>query len=386
MVLIFLFVLSLSLLIVRKQDLYSPWSITILVWLVESFLFISLDHGLYNTTGYFEIGLFLWICSFCGVSYITSHLLIKKTIIRPRPSFYNKQNFKCLFTLSIIFVPISAYLTYKYATSGGWSENLFFNLRYASTQDPQDKGPLKYISYVALIPLYAECNLPHINKIRITILYILNVVIALMTMAKTTLFVVFIGSALILLWNNKIKAKILLIGFLFFFFITIIFATLRSYSLDTDINITKTLSVYTLSPIVAFDRDAAKTQDFTYSGEKTLRFFYKVAQGAGANVKVDDTIQPFIDVPYSTNVYTIFYQYFKDFGYFGIIFFGVINGLIYGWIYSKINSSPACRLLYAYCAVSLLLQFFNEIFWVTVSIVIQLIILSFFIYFKYEKR
>lgn len=379
--------LLLDIILIKRNTVFAPWSITLLVWTVELFMYVTVDHGLDSTVGWFELALFLWITSFVSSSYfVASNLPIKNGIV-PVKTEYNNKIFKWMFIIAILLVPITVYKTYSYAMANGPTDNVFFNLRYTATQDEEyDAGIFKYVSYIAIVALYAECNSAKINKIKLCILYILSGLLAFSTMAKTTLFVSLIGSFLILIWNRKVKTRILGVLMVLFLGLTVIFSGLRSSSGDTEnVDAAKILSVYTLSPIVAFDKEADNTHNHNLGGEKTFRFFYQVANKLGVNVDVDNTVQPFINVPYSTNVYTIFYQYYKDFGFLGIFIFGLINGFIYSFIYSKINIKPAFRIMYAYCAVTLILQFFNEIFWVTFSIVIQVWVLSLLVYYNHER-
>lgn len=386
LILIEVILLLFCLFFVKRKTLYSPWSITLLVWTLEITLYLSLDHGLYATKGFFELALICWLVPFVLSSYFICSILRGKKTIEPIMSNYNPIVFKGMFILTVIFVPISAYLTYQYASTLGLSNNIFFNLRYTANQGDYDSGILKYISFIALVPLLAQCNAPIINKSRLALIFILNIILSLTTMAKTSLFIAIVGSILILIWNNRIKPRVLIIVFALFLGLTILFSVIRSNTMDyNNADFSQTLSVYTLSPLVAFDQEASMTSDYNYQGIKTLRFFYQLTKSLGFDVEVDNTVQPFVKVPYSTNVYTVFYQYFKDFGYLGIVLFAIIDGFIYGYIYSRINQNPVFKIIYAYCAVSLFLQFFNEIFWVTASIVIQICILSYLIYYHYGK-
>ncbi len=372
-----------SLFLVRKKHLYSPWSITLIVWTVLIALFLFLNHGLYPTTGYFETSVLLWVTSFCFSSLIS--FLIFKNNSKPKYSNYNQTAFRIMYWIAIICIPLSAYLTYKYVMANALSDNIFFNLRYNATSRTNDDSILKYTSFIALIPLLAECNTKNINKKKLILLYVLNILLALTSMAKTALFTIIISSIFILIYNKKIKSITFIYVFAFFIFLTILFQGLRSFSGDIDsIEIEKTLSTYVLSPISAFDL-AARSTDFTLDGSNTFRFFYKIAELIGFNVEAKDTIQEFVKVPTPTNVYTIFYQYYCDFGNIGIIILGLINGFIYGSVYALINSKPYIKLFYSYLVVTLFLQFFNELFWVVFSSVIQIGLLSYLIYYKVKN-
>jgi oligosaccharide repeat unit polymerase len=289
-----------------------------------------------------------------------------------------------MFILSVIFVPVALYYTYKFVTTNALSDNIFFNLRYYATDTHGAPELLKYISNIALIPLLAECNRERINTKRVMLLFCLNILLGLSSMAKTSLFTTIIASVFVLAYNGKVSKSIFAYVFVGFIALTVLFNNLRSFSGDAGSNQADVISIYLLSPIPAFDT-AVNLHEVSYDGSSTFRFFFQVLQSCGFDVTVKRTVQEFVNVPLPTNVYTIFYQYYLDFGYIGILIFGIINGWIYGYVYGKMNESPSLKLFYSYLFVTLCLQFFNEIFWVVFSIVIQIFIWSKLIYWGAHK-
>jgi oligosaccharide repeat unit polymerase len=367
----------LAALMIRKNTVFSPWSVTLIVWIVEITLFITQEHGLYPTTGNFEMAVFLWVMSFCLSSYIAFCRTRKGSTIQPHAC--NKKVYNVMFILAVICVPLSLYYTYKFVTANALSDNIFFNLRYYATDSHDAPSFLKYTTYIALIPLLAECNSPQINKLRLLLLFCLNIMLGLATMAKTALFTTIISTVFVLSYNGKISKAVFGYVFIGFIALTILFNNIRSFSGDAGGDDADVISVYLLSPIPAFDT-AVNLHHVSYDGSSTFRFFYQFAKSCGFDVEAKRTVQEFVRVPMMTNVYTIFYQYYLDFGYIGILIFGLVNGWIYGRVYAKINECPHLKLFYAYLFVSLCLQFFNEVFWVVFSIVIQVFILSKIIY------
>jgi oligosaccharide repeat unit polymerase len=353
------------------------------VWIVEITLFITQDHGLYPTQGNFEIAVLMWVVPFSLTSYLAYIGVKSRKPIQTHE--YNKAVFNIMFALSVIFVPVALYYTYTFATTNALSDNIFFNLRQYATDTHGAPEVLKYISYISLIPLLAECNREHINKKRAILLFCMNILLGLSTMAKTSLFTTIISSVFILVYNGKVSKSVFGYVFVGFIALTVLFSSIRSFSGEIDTsNQADVISVYLLSPVSAFD-NAVNLHEVSYDGSSTFRFFYQVLHSCGFDVDVKGTVQEFILVPLSTNVYTVFYQYYLDFGYFGILLFGVIDGWIYGYVYGKMNETPSLKLFYSYLFVSLCLQFFNEIFWVVFSIVVQIFILSKFIYWGTRK-
>lgn len=387
-IVLFIFVLF-GLLTFRRKDLFSPWTITFCVWIVEIACFLTFDHGLYATTGNFEQAVLLWVISFCGSSFIVYDMARGNSPTKHHiaGADYNSNAFRIMFWISIICVPITVYLAYKYALANAITDNIFFELRYNTTQSENRKDSiLKYTTYIALIPLLAECNAKKINTKRLILLYFLNVVLMFSSMSKISLFTSLISSVFVLVYNKRIKPRVFIYIFIAFIGLTILFSAIRSFYGDIDADrIGAVLSVYTLSPISAFDY-VAESVNQTYDGSYTLRFFYQLAKSLGADVDVRSTIQDFVQIPHSTNVYTVFYQYYKDFGYFGIFIFGLINGSIYGFVYSRIAFNPKLKLFYSYLVVTLFLQFFAELFWTTLSSTIQVFLCSYLVYVRRNKK
>lgn len=368
--------------IFQKDDLFSPWNISLFIWILEITLYGLIDFGLDKTTGNIESAVFLWVIPFVMSSKIISDAQSKnkKRIIY---SNYNTQFAKLYYIIAILGVPLSAYFIYKYASSLGFGDNLFFNLRYTTTQSDFDNGIVKYSSSFATVLLLGICNKKKINKLNFIIIFLLGFLTALMSMSKTSLFSLIVPVSVILCYNKKVKPTIFIYIFVLFILLTVLLAGLRSFSGDTEnVDIIRIIGTYTLSPLVAFDKFAQGYNQFCFGGENTFRFIYAVLNKLDPSIAAESTIQEFINVPYPTNVYTSLIQYYSDFGYLGILVFSLVNGCIYGYVYSKINYNPALKIFYAYLTASLFLQFFIEMFWVTLSITIQVLILSYLLYSK----
>ncbi len=139
-------------------------------------------------------------------------------------------------------------------------------------------------------------------------------------------------------------------------------------------------SQYVISGMPAFEK--IKPSSSEYFGQSSFRFFYKVANKLGISSKTpEDALQPFTNVgktkPSHTNVYTTLYPFFKDFGYLGVIIFGALTGLLYGYLYKGlINSNYPFFVTYAILGTSLFIQFMSDNTLSTLSFVIQIIIFS----------
>lgn len=365
----------------EKEKLFSPWSVTLLVWISEILMYIIINHKLYPLEGHFEYAILIWTSIFVIAAYSVYQVVPAGVALYE--SRYNEKIFKFLYFVVLIGIPISCYITYKMAVNLVGSSNIFYNLRYLATQSDFDIGPLKYIATLGQVLLLVECNNKEINKKRLGVLFGLNIIQALSSMSKTSLFVPIIASLFLLIYNKKLSKKYMVYSFGLFLGLTVLFSGLRSYNGKLQSS-ESTLTVYSLSPIVAFDQTVKKNNQ-EEGGVNTFRFFYQVGASLGMDVSSKKTIQDFISIPYKTNVYTCMMPYYRDFGYWGIFVFAIIVGSFYGGVYKKITNAPVLKVFYAYLLTSLFLQFFDETLFVRFSLIVQFFVLSFLLYYKNEQ-
>lgn len=375
---VFIYIVTLTIFLVRVKNVFSPYSITLLIWDFIFGLYLFWDNGLYRISGRFELAISIWIALFV----LTSVALETYCPLFPQKDDegrFNNRLFNCLFIITIIIAPFVIIYTIRQAMNNGISDNIFFNLRFRPDDGSVGEvGILKYISPLTMVLLYVSYNEEMKKWIRLTLL-LLCLLFALMSFAKTTLFFTILPIFYILYTKGKLHIKYLLFALIFFLFIIVLVANLKSFDGTSDSTPSQILAVYLVSPMVAFDKFemVLTTTEF---GEYTFRFFYQLLSSFGFDVTAKDTVQPFVNVPYSTNVYTILYQYYLDFGYFGVAFFAVFDSLLFSIIYIKSNKNRMYRVMYAYCVPIIYEQFFNELFFQTLSSFLQVFFWTLFIY------
>lgn len=134
-------------------------------------------------------------------------------------------------------------------------------------------------------------------------------------------------------------------------------------SLDADIaenlsGVARSFRLYALGGIVACDQ-LIRTAAVTSGGQiRSLRFFYLVGKALGVDVDVSRTVDLEVPTPDITNVYSIYYKYFDDFGWLGVgtIFVGLgallrllFNHALSGRPEAMVLSSLGCAYLVATC-------------------------------------
>ena len=98
-----------------------------------------------------------------------------------------------------------------------------------------------------------------------------------------------------------------------------------------------------------------------------------------------------VEVPVPTNVYTVMSDPFADFGYIGIFVFAVIEGLFWGFLYKRgvQQNKIQWKIFYAVYFYTLIFQFFADYIFTFFSVLLQLLIVIYFLFYKrniYENR
>lgn len=183
-----------------------------------------------------------------------------------------------------------------------------------------------------------------------------------MTMAKITFFMIAVSSMYLLYKNKKISLTPIIFFFLTFLIFAVILQVIRSN--DTEANgdtLMWFLGVYIISPLQAFCTEIAHSS--LSWGESTFRGIYHIIHTFGLNIREVDTFDQFVWVPLPTNVYTVMSPYFRDFGYWGIFIFALIEGALFGYIFKKSTTgNTILEYVYTLILVYLFLQFFDEQF------------------------
>ena len=133
---------------------------------------------------------------------------------------------------------------------------------------------------------------------------------------------------------------------------------------DTARSVVINIQNYWLGSLVAFDDIVANPLSME-SVQKLNRFFLETANSLGANYYVPTLHAEFraISDSQDSNTYTIYFSYFKDYGWFGLIVGMTMLGGLLTWVY-KVTSSrgPVSICLYSMIATGILLSTHAEHF------------------------
>jgi oligosaccharide repeat unit polymerase len=99
----------------------------------------------------------------------------------------------------------------------------------------------------------------------------------------------------------------------------------------TTASLARSFQLYTLGGVVAFDNVVAGMAPPNSPG-RTFRVLYVLANAAGYDVQVPELTSQYAYTPTPTNVYTMYYPYFTDFGPTGV---AVLLSFL-GWLFTRV--------------------------------------------------
>jgi oligosaccharide repeat unit polymerase len=140
---------------------------------------------------------------------------------------------------------------------------------------------------------------------------------------------------------------------------------------------------YFLGGLVAFDR-IVQTPYVIESTQSISRFYLETANSFGFNyyVPIIHAAYTFISPNMDANTYTIYFSYFKDYGWMGVIdlmfFYGFISKFIY--ILAK-RGNIIAGLFYSMIASGIILSFHAEHFWLALNMYIKALLFFGFCYY-----
>lgn len=368
---------------VKGSDFFSPWAITYIVWIFILILFIFYGNSLFYLNGPFLISLFLWVLSFCFSSIFSYCIYPKKKYIEV--SSINIDGSKWLFVISILLSPVYLFMAYK--TLSGDYGDLFFKLRLNANQGNNEWGALVYLRTLNQVLLVASLwMIPNISKYKLLYVYVVNFLFGLAIMEKGVFFFITIVTLYVLYEKKYIQKKTIAISLSIFIFVAYLFNEIRESATTDNTGFFDFFILYILSPSVAFEQ--LKPDNSIQFGACTFSFIYAFINSVfNENYEVVLKLKDFVLVPIPTNVFTIMQPYYEDFGYIGVFVFGLLNGLIMGLIYKRCKSGNlVMKCLYGYVMEILLLQFFQENFFVSLSVVIQFIFFSYLFFLEFHLK
>ena len=383
-----LFILFSLLGFLRSRRFLAPTFIAPVSWGAILLIYGILDHGMPSLSINVLLVILLWVLSLLVGMYLFSEVGSREIVKKEFNPFI-----KDIYYYIALFGSIPGfYVAYMQATTMGMG-NIFLNLRFAGaglSESEYNYGIWRYaftFAYVSfLIELY--CN---DNKKRIKILFILNLIQAIITMSKSGLFILFLSIFAILILQKRITKTTIIVSLSSLMFLMSLTQLLRSGE-EKDNVVSDMLYSYTLGGVPALDKVVIAETSSKNWGQFSMKFFKtfvrafvgKKNEKEDLDLKNDITDEGYVYLPLPTNVFTVIGPFWWDFGYWGIIIFGFIIGGLSGYYYRLMRAGVVWAAIpYCFLFSVLILQFFGEFIFSNLSFLLQLILLS-MIAFKFK--
>lgn len=358
------------------KDLFAPFVIAPLVWVAVIILYMILPHNLYPPANRFPSMIVLWSTCF----FFSSMWAYMRTKNASHDELQLKPSAKVMnfyYILTITLMPVVIGLTIWTAFIND-PVNMFRYLRIMSTGvdenvEAPNLGILNYFVPMAYVSLFLGL-LYSKKKWLIGVLILLNLLLAFMTMAKTTFLCILLASLYVLYVKKIVQVRHFVYGMLVFLAFSFLLQSVRSAASQDNVEIVEStdfFTLYILTPMSAFEHFTQPASSLAW-GENTFRLFYALGTALGLDMTPANTILPFVYVPDETNTYTILYPFYTDFGAFGVFFFAILYGLAYGFLFKKtVTGNQYALILYAMFLNYLILEFIGEFIFTNLSMEIQ---------------
>lgn len=359
-----------------SQNLFAPFVITPLIWGGVLFCFLTFPHNLYPIGSKFLSNLLVWVLPFF-LSSVFAYYKTEATSDVTAKIEPNMNVIKIYSVLTVLLMPVVIGITVWTAFIND-PVNMFRYLRIMNTGmdeniEAPDLGILNYLVSMAYVTLFFVL-LYGKKKWLLTLIIVLNLMLAFITMAKTTFLCVILSSLYVLYVKKVIKIRHIAYGLLFFVILSIVLQSLRAASSQNEVVAVDSFDffvLYILTSMPAFEYFALPISA-AHWGENTFRLFYAIFYTFGSDIPPINTILEFVNVPVETNTYTVLYPFYTDFGTFGVFFFSIIYGLFYGYLYRKTTTgSKFALIIYAILLNYIILQFIGEFIFTNLSMEIQ---------------
>ncbi len=360
-----------------SHDVFSPYVAVPGVWSMAILIYYFLPNTFYAVTNDFPYVLSLWLVGFFASSVIAEHYTpVASQAWREREP--SPMVLRVYFVLSCFSIPaVCGAILWQALTED--PENIFRYMRIMNTGldeniEMPNVGILIYSVSLAFVLMFFSL-LYFKSKLAKFVVILLNVMLAVVTMAKTTFLSIMFSSLYLCYVQNIIKKRHLLYGLAVFVALSFVVQQLRS--VDEDVEANSFLALYLSSSIVAFDHFAVPCSS-QFFGMHTFRIFYAIGHAIGLTEPPADTVLAFVSVPNMTNTYTNMYPFYEDFGYVGVLVFSIVYGLFYGYLYKKSRTGGKFQLiLYAIFLTFVLMEFIGEFLFTNMSATLQYIFFAF---------
>jgi oligosaccharide repeat unit polymerase len=231
------------------------------------------------------------------------------------------------------------------------------------------------------------------QKIKMVMSVLISFAFLVLSTGRTFLFFYFITVFLTIYLKGKLRSRYVLSFFILAFvsFVTagIILNKGGQFGISAAENMKQGLNhilAYFEGPVLALDRFIKSDYELTF-GQNSFRFFIALFYELHlTDIPPVDIVKEWINVPYPTNVFTVFYQYVMDFGFIGCWIIIFLFGLVHTWMFYRAKTSGNhFKMLTAYSYFPLLMVFFQDQYFTLLSFWLQLWFYSFLVLYLFRN-
>ncbi|MHB1055056.1 MAG: O-antigen polymerase [Thermoleophilia bacterium] len=320
---------------------------------------------------------------------------------RPRP---NRSDNPCVFSftnrfldigLLVLLLALPFYWRFLQAlgTASG-IDDFWFGLRVQTSSGEQGSAGFGIFGYLAAfstfisLAAYYVNNGTHYQRFRAYTLIVVSLTYHVLTASRLGAIITIFGIVgVTVIRYGRIRLKSLIIAIIVFILIFSVPAVVlkKGGSQENDISenavsLTESFKVYVLGGLVAMNEVVIDPESID-SSWRSLTFFTTIANRMGSNLHLPSSNLDYTLTPLPTNVYTIYFPYFQDYGWAGTAFIMLILGSLTTWVYIlAINGDSSAAVLYGILFGCLLLSCATEPFMTSLSYWIQAFIFTFLMF------
>lgn len=282
-------------------------------------------------------------------------------------------------------------------------DDFWIGLRYQTSSGSDSESGFGIFSYLtafsmllAIISAYRD-DRSRVTRIQTAAFICLAIVYNVLTISRLgAILTIFALIGIFSLRKRRLDLRVVAIFALIFILVFSVPAILlnKGGSIENDrsdnaAGVLRSLQTYSLASLVAFDSFVEDPE--SVSGDwLTLRFFSAIGSAAGLDVEVPRLVLDETMTPEPVNVYTVYFSYYKDFGWPGVMLIMMALGAIATWLFlSALRGNPQAAVLYALMFASLLLLNSSDLFLSALSFWIQAFFYTSFFYllpFLWKKQ
>ncbi|MHB1389944.1 MAG: O-antigen polymerase [Thermoleophilia bacterium] len=377
--------------------LYCPPTFFALLWAVLLFaLFLSGDffYPIADVTLLlYSMGVFMF--SIGGLLVFFLYPNRPRTNMSGNPRDFSFTNRFLDIGLLILLLSLPFYWRYlqQLGTASG-IEDFWIGLRLQTSSGEEGNAGFGIFGYLAAFSTFISLAAYYVNdgtlyqRFRAYALITVSLTYHVLTASRLGAMITIFGIVgVTLVHYGRIRIKSLIIGIIIFVLIFSVPAIIlkKGGSTENDfsdnvVSLTESFKVYVLGGSVAMN-DVVIDPASIDSNWRSLRFFTTIANRLGSNFYLPSSNLDYTLTPMPTNVYTIYFPYFQDYGWVGTALIMFILGALTTWVcILAINGDPQAAVFFGLIFGSLILSCATEPFMTSFSYWIQAYFFTFLLF------